>query len=49
MEEMTSKDTTRIIIGLREKGWTDTEINNFLLWIDSGDRKYLEKDEEKEG
>lgn len=29
--------TARLILGLRSKGWTDTEIVDFLLWIESGE------------
>ena len=35
----------RLILGLRAKGWTDTEIADFLLWIESGDEQYKPKAE----
>ena len=28
---------SRLILGLRAKGWSDTEIENFILWVETGD------------
>lgn len=36
-------ESSRLIIGLREKGWTGTEIAGFILWIETGDEKYRPK------
>lgn len=33
--DMNTKEVTNIILGLRAKGWTDTEINNFLMYIET--------------
>lgn len=44
---MNMSESSRLIIGLREKGWTDTEIADFILWIETGDEKYRPKREEK--
>lgn len=37
---MSMQENARLILGLRSKGWTDTEITNFLLWIGSGEEQY---------
>ena len=37
---MTMTEMTRFILGLRSAGWTEEEINNFLLYIESGDERY---------
>lgn len=37
---MNMQENARLILGLRSKGWTDTEITNFLLWIESGEEQY---------
>ena len=33
---MTMQETSRFIEGLRRRGWTDTQINNFFLFLESG-------------
>ena len=32
---MSQKNNTNMILGLRRKGWTDTEINNFMLYVET--------------
>ncbi len=39
------QENSRLIIGLREMGWTDTEINDLVLWVETGDEKYKPKKE----
>ena len=34
---MTGQEITRVILGLRRKGWTEKDINDFLLYIENGD------------
>jgi len=36
-DTMQMQETSRIILGLRAAGWTDTQINNFILWIETGE------------
>ena len=43
--KMTQTGNSRMILGLRDKGWTDTEIVDFLIWVETGDSKYEPKDE----
>lgn len=33
-------EVARLIIGLRAKGWDEKEINDFILWIETGDERY---------
>ena len=40
---MNMSESTRIILGLRQKDWSDTEIIDFLLWVETGDEKYKPK------
>ena len=41
---MTMQEASRLIIGLRAAGWSDTQITNFILWIESGDPQYKPQD-----
>jgi len=41
---MNMSETARIIIGLRSKGWSDTEIADFILWVETGDTQYQPKE-----
>ena len=40
---------SRLILGLRAKGWSDTEIVDFILWTETGEAQYMPKpsDDEK--
>ena len=44
---MNTRETSNLIIGLRKKGWTDTEINDFILFIESHVPTSEEVNEEK--
>ena len=37
---MTEAEVTRFILGLRDAGWTEKEINDFILYIATGDDQY---------
>lgn len=37
---MNMTEVARLILGLRAAGWTEEEINNFILWVESGDERY---------
>lgn len=43
MDNMNMPETSRLILGLRAAGWDDTKINNFILWIETGNEEYLPK------
>lgn len=40
---MNMSESSRLIIGLRAKGWTDTEIADLILWIETGEDQYKPK------
>lgn len=44
---MHMQETSRIILGLRAAGWDDTQINDFILWVETGDEKYKPKENTK--
>lgn len=41
------QEVARLLLGLRADGWSEKKINDFLLWIETGDEKYKPKTEEK--
>ena len=45
---MNMSESSRLILGLRSKGWSDTEIADFILWIETGDEQYRPKPETAE-
>lgn len=40
---MNMSEVTRIILGLRDLGLNETQINDFLLWVETGEEKYKPK------
>ena len=40
---MNMSESSRLILGLRAKGWSDTEITDFILWIGTGEKRYKPK------
>ena len=44
---MDMQEASRLIIGLRAAGWNDTDINDLILWMETGDERYkpVPKDE----
>lgn len=40
-ETMQMEEMTRLILGLRAAGWDDTKIDDFILWIGTGDERYM--------
>ena len=45
---MTMQENVRFIEGLRRRGWTDTEITDFMIEIESGIIKDENKKEDQE-
>lgn len=43
VQTMNMSENSRLILGLRAKGWSDTEITDFILWIGTGERQYKPK------
>ncbi len=49
---MNMQETARLILGLRSAGWSEKQINDFMLFIESGEEQYKPKKEDitqKEG
>lgn len=42
---MNTEESSRLILGLRSKGWNDTEITNLILWIGTSGEQYRPKPE----
>lgn len=45
--EMNMTKNSRFIKGLRAAGWTEKEINDFMLYIESGEEEYMPKPREQ--
>lgn len=45
---MDTPKSSRLILGLRSKGWSDTEIEDFILWVETGDGSMLIENERKD-
>ena len=37
---MNMQEVARLLIGLRADGWSEKNINDFLLFIETGDEQY---------
>ncbi len=44
MDNMTMTETARLIIGLRAAGFSEKEINDFILFIETGEEQYKPKE-----
>ena len=40
---MTLSEAARLLLGLKELGWTDREIMDFALYMDTGEEQYQPK------
>ncbi|MEY8433969.1 hypothetical protein AALC75_26400 [Lachnospiraceae bacterium 48-42] len=49
MEQMNMQENARLVLGLRSAGWSEKKINDFILYIETGEEQYRpEPDEQKE-
>lgn len=37
---MNMTEVARLLLGLRATGWTEKQINDFILYIESGEEQY---------
>lgn len=44
---MTMTEASRVILGLRAAGWNEKEINDFILFVETGEEKYKPKEVKK--
>lgn len=42
-----AEEMTRLLLGLRAAGWDEKEINDFLLYIQTGEKQYEPRPKEK--
>lgn len=47
MNDMNMSEAARLIIGLRAAGWNEKDINDFILYIETGDERYKPKEKTK--
>ncbi len=40
---MNMQEVARFILGLRAAGWSEKEINDFMMYIESGEEQYKPK------
>lgn len=45
---MNMQEVARLLLGLRADGWSEKKINDFLLWIETGEEQYRPKAESEE-
>ncbi len=45
---MNMQEVARLLLGLRADGWSEKKINDFLLWIETGDEQYKPKNKAEE-
>ena len=41
---MNMQEASRVILGLRAAGWSEKDINDFILYIATGDEQYKPKE-----
>ncbi len=44
---MTMSEVARLILGLRAAGWNEKDINDFILFIETGDDRYKPEERTK--
>ncbi len=47
MEQMNMQENARLVLGLRAAGWDEKKINDFLLYIETGEEQYKPKPDAK--
>lgn len=45
---MDMQENARLILGLRAAGWSEKKINDFILFIESGDEQYRPNKDDKD-
>lgn len=46
MATMNMQEASRVILGLRAAGWSEKEINDFILYVETGEEQYKPKQKE---
>ncbi len=45
---MNTQEIARLVLGLRAAGWSDKKINDFILYIETGEQQYKPKPDSEE-
>ncbi len=45
---MNTQEIARLVLGLRAAGWSDKKINDFILYIETGEEQYKPKPDSEE-
>ena len=48
MQEMNMQENARLVLGLRAAGWSEKKINDFILYIETGEEQYKPEPDKKE-
>lgn len=48
MNEMNMQENARLVLGLRAAGWSEKKINDFILYIETGEDQYKPKPDKEE-
>lgn len=48
MEDMNMQENARLVLGLRAAGWDEKKINDFLLYIETGEEQYKPKPDKEQ-
>ena len=48
MEEMNMQENARLVLGLRAAGWDEKKINDFILYIETGEEQYKPRPDKEE-
>lgn len=48
MEQMNMQENARLVLGLRAAGWSEKKINDFILYIETGEEQYKPEPDVKE-
>lgn len=48
MEQMNMQENARLVLGLRAAGWSEKKINDFILYIETGEEQYKPEPDKKE-
>ncbi len=47
MDSLNMQERARMILGLRAAGWSDKDVNDFILYIETGEEQYMPTDKSK--
>jgi hypothetical protein len=49
MNDMNMTENARLVLGLRAAGWSEKKINDFILYIETGEEQYKPEPDENKG